>query len=1179
MILKTKSPAFVSAPLSVQSSLGRRLGLICPIVTLFQITSARRGFSLARVDNGRPSGFATFMRFHTGLYSLLVGYSLIVVPLKMGAVDARLMRDPAVSETQIAFVYAGDIWIVAKIGGTAQRLSSPGGEESAPRFSPDGRRIAFTGNYDGNSDIYVIDVLGGLLTRVTHHPAPDRMLAWYPDGAKILYASSMQSGSRRFNQLQSVSALGGLPEKLPLPFAEMAALADDAERVAFTFTRRQGSWSRYRGGTAPDIWLFNLRTLESRNLTLNAATDDAPMWHGDGLYFLSDRGVSKRFNLWFYSLVDETIRQITHFEKVDVRSASIGPLDIVFEANGRLHVLNLDSQEHHIVEVDVVTDLSTLKPLVIGVGKLIEDVAVSPSGKRVVASARGELFSVPEEHGPIINLTQSSGVAERYPALSPDGKSLAYWTDRDGEYQLAVRPAAAPGNERIVTSLGPGYRYHLSWSPDSERVAFIDEKQQIWICRLEDSNLMEVDQARSWLHGSLQVSLQDFRPNWLSDSRWLTWSRLLDNGNAAVFVFDTTSGEKHQITAGFYSDHDPVFDPGGDYLFYLTEREMSAVYGSLDQEMWTYVNSTRIAALPLKPHTASPLSLRNDIEEASEEGAEDDSKESQESADQTDEETSEIEDTSEDGSNSKTDGQDEGDADDLPEPVEIEFEEMERRLVILPPRAGNYRGLSVTEKALFYLRNPNTGEHESKSDLLLFDFDERKEEKVLEDVNQFTLSSNLERILIRRQQQYVIVDAKKGQEFEKPLRTAKIEMRVDPRSEWQQMFSDSWRLYRDFFYDEALHGIDWTALRGQYSRLLQDAVTRWDVNHVIGGLISEVNASHVRLGGGDTEDSRSLNVGMLGVDWALDQDAYRIREIIRGASWDATTRSPVDQPGIEIAEGDYVLAVNYQTLVSTTDPWASFAGLANQTVSLSVNSSPTLDGAREVLVKTMSWSSEAGLRHLAWVEANRKRVEEGSNGKVGYIYMPNTSDAGQDNLMRQFKAQQDLPALIIDERFNAGGKLANRFLELLDRKPFAYLATRFGPDDRSPAVAHFGPQVMLINGWAGSGGDALPWYFKTAGRGPVIGVRTWGGLVGPAVGHRLIDGGSISVPPMRLYDPSGVWFTEGHGVDPDIEVPEDPSALARGTDTQLERAIQEALRLLDEPGRFLVPGTPAPEIR
>lgn len=1113
--------------------------------------------------------------------------SLAVSPYARGTVDARLLRDPAVSETHIAFVYAGDIWVVRKTGGTAQRLSSPPGEESQPQFSPDGRRIVFTGNYDGNPDLYVIDATGGPVTRASHHPAADRALGWYPKSGSILFASTMQSGSGRFNQLYTVNPSGGLPERLPIPYAEMAALSADEQWVAFTFTGRQRSWKRYRGGTAPDLWLFNLQTLESRNITQNAATDDTPMWRGQTLYFLSDRGEAQRFNLWAYSLSDHTVRQVTHFLDTDVRSASIGPADIVFEASGRLHLLDLANEEHHALEIDVVTDLSTLKPEIKRVGDQIQDASLSPSGKRIVMEARGDLFSVPAEHGPVINLTQSSGVAERFPALSPDGKSLAYWTDRNGEYELAVRPAEKPGAERIVLSPGPGFRYHLFWSPDSAKVAFIDQAQKIWICTIADGKLIEADQARSWLHGALQ----GFRADWSADSRWLTWSRLLDNGNLALFVFDTASGERHQLTAGFYSDYHPVFAPNGKHLYFQTERAMNAVYGSLDREMWTYVNSTRLAALPLRPDVASPLRPRNDSETA--DGTKDEKKEEgkpgqtdapeKKEVDQADAATATATEEKPSEDSKKEEAKKEQDKDKSkdkkPAPVEIDFADIERRVILLPPDAGNYGEMTATEDFLFYVRLPNAGSGQSESKLLAFDFKERKEETVLDNVNAFALSADRKKLLVNRGPQWAVVDAKKGQKFEKPLRVSELEMKVDPRAEWRQIFDESWRLYRDFFYDPALHGIDWPGLRERYGRLLQDTVTRWDVNYVVNELISEVNASHVRTGGGDTEESKRAGVGMLGIDWSVDKGAYRIKSIVRAAPWDAENRSPLAEPGINASAGDYILAVNHMPLDTAVDPWAAFAGLEGQTVLLTINENPSSEGARDILVKTMTWNEEAELRHDAWVEANRKRVAEASKGTIGYIYMPNTAGAGQDNLMRQFKAQQDLPALIIDERFNAGGQLANRFLELLARKPFAYLATRHGPDDRSPAVAHFGPQVMLINGWAGSGGDALPWYFKTAKRGPILGVRTWGGLVGPAMGHRLIDGGGITVPPMRLYDPEGKWFAEGHGVEPDIEVVEDPSALARGTDVQLERAIQEAQRLLQDPGRFHPPATPAPEIR
>jgi tricorn protease len=1100
----------------------------------------------------------------------------------VGNVDARLLRDPAVSQTQIAFVYAGDIWVVPKTGGTAMRLSSPPGEESSPRFSPDGSRIAFTGNYDGNSDIYLIGSMGGPVRRVTHHPEADRVLEWYGDGESLLLASRMQSGSRRFAQLHRMNAEGGLPERLPVPYAEQAALSEDGKWVAFTFTRRQVSWKRYRGGTAPDIWLFNLETLESRNISGNVATDDTPMWHGQKLYFLSDRGASQRFNVWCYSLPDGSTETVTQFEDIDVRSASIGPADIVFEAGGRLHRLDLASHTHQPVEIRVVTDLATLKPETRKVGDLVESMDLSPSGKRAVVAARGELFSVPAEHGPILQLTHSSGAAERYPAWSPDGKTLAYWTDREGEYELALRPAEAPGEEEIVTRLGAGYRYRLFWSPDSKRLAFIDHAQRIWVFGIDGSSLVEVDQARWWLHNALEA----FRAAWSADSRWLAWARPTDNGNDAIFVFDTRDGEKRQLTSAFYRDSTPVFDPAGKYLFYQTDREMQALYGSIDPEMWTYANSARIAALPLRADVISPLAPRNDTEveaEADKSAKDDDGATEAEAVDDAAGDETKGEE-SVDGANgeSQDKGKDKGKdkaKDKTPPEVEIEFDNIERRLVLLPPEAGNYDQLETADDLVIYLRRPNTGSAEKQSRLLAFNLKDREEVTILDDVDRFTISGDRNKLLVSRKEQHAIIDARKDQKFEKPLRTGQLERIVDPPAEWRQIFTESWRWYRDFFYDPALHGLDWAGLRERYAKLMEDAVTRWDVNHVIGELISEINASHVRIGGGDTEEAPQAGVGMLGIDWALDQGAFRVAAIVRAGPWDAELRSALDQPGVKIAEGDYILAVNRRPLEAGSDPWSAFAGLEKRTVLLTVNGSPIMDGAREVLVETMSWEEEANLRHLAWVEANRRRVEEASQGRIGYIYMPNTGAAGQNNLMRQFKAQHHLPALIIDERFNAGGQLANRFLELLGRRPFAYLATRYGPNNRSPAVAHYGPQVMLINGWAGSGGDALPWYFRTANRGPILGVRTWGGLIGPAMSHRLIDGGSIVVPPMRLYGPEGRWFAEGHGVDPDIEVIEDPGALARGVDVQLERAITEATRLLVTTDHPQPPATPAPEIR
>lgn len=1093
---------------------------------------------------------------------------LLCSGLPSRAIDARLLRQPDVSQTHITFVYAGDIWIVSKEGGTAERLSSPPGEETFPKFSPDGSKIAFVGNYDGNPDICVVPATGGAVSRITHHPGGERMLGWYPDGKAILFASGMQSGSYRFMQLYKVNAMGGLPEKLPIPYAEMASLSSDAQWVAYTPTMRQGTWKRYRGGTAPDVWLFNLRTLESSNMTDDPATDDTPMWHGQTIYFLSDRGPSQHFNVWAFSLEKKALRQVTRFEDKDVHSASMGPSDLVFEAGGQIHLLNLETEQYRPVDIKVVTDLAALKPQVKSASKLVQDASLSPGGKRVAFEARGEIFSVPAEHGPVFDLTQSSGSAERSPAWSPDGKQVAYWTDRTGEYELAIRPADTRGEEKILTTLGPGFRYQLFWSPDSSKIAFIDNKMVIRICTVADKSLTQVDELQWLMHGELEA----FRMNWSPDSRWLAYSRVQENANDVIWVFDTKSNQKHQLTSGFYSDRLPAFDPEGKYLYLLTDREMSPIFGALDENAWVYANATRIAAVALRADVPSPLAPRNDTE--GEEGKQDESKkEAKDKAGSDDDKKKESE--------SQKDSADKPAKDKKKEapPVTIDFENLERRLVVLPPDAGNYYSLAAVSGKIVYLRLPDSGSSQKKNRLAAFDLKERKEETILEDVHAFEISADGKKMLVRKQDQYAIVEPKKDQKFEKQLALDKLEMTVDPKAEWRQIFADAWRFNRDFFYDPKIHGLDWAALREQYGKLLDDAVTRWDVNFVVGELIGELNASHTYRGGGDLESGRSRGTGLLGIDWALENGAYRIKTILRGAVWDHQRRSPLDQPGLKVNEGDYILAVNHKPLNSTEDPWAAFEGLQKQTVALTINQKPGFDGAREVLVETLSGSEEAELRQLAWVESNRRRVEQASNGRIGYIYMPDTSMDGQNNLMRQFKAQWHLPGLVIDERFNSGGRLADRFLELLGRRSYGYLGWRNGKDQQLPPVAHFGPQVMLINGWAGSGGDAFPWYFHTAKRGLLIGTRTWGGLIGPAMGHRLIDGGTVVVPPCRLYGPEGKWFAEGHGVDPDILVVEDPSAMARGMDVQLERGIQEVEKRLLEGGYRQPPSRPEYEKR
>jgi len=1064
--------------------------------------------------------------------------TLLLPATAAAQVDARMLREPDVSATHITFVYAGDIWIVPKTGGTAQRLSSPLGEESFPRFSPDGSQIAYTGNYDGNEDVYVIPTLGGTPTRITYHPMPDRLVDWHPDGKRVMFASLRESGRLRYSQLFLSPATGGVATKLPVPYGEFGSFSADGNILAYMpLSRDFRTWKRYRGGWAPDIWLFNLRDSTARNITQNDANDAHPMMHGTTLYFLSDRGPNKRYNIWAMDEGTGAARQVTTFTDFDITFPAIGPDDIVFEAGGRLYVMSLATEKPVEVKVNVVTDLATLKPRSERVGNLIQWAGISPTGKRAAFVARGDLFTVPAEHGPVLNLSRSSGTAERYVTWSPDGKSVAYWSDKSGEYELTVRAADGTGEERKLTSMGAGFRYAPQWSPDSKKVAFADQNMRFYLYDFDRNRVTRIDSSAVWMgHGALA----NMAFNWSSDSRWLTYARPVTSSNAAVFLYDATEGQLHQATSGYYSDIQPVFDPDGKYLYYMSNRNFEPVYGDFDNS-WTYPNATAIMAVGLQKDVPSPLAPRNDMEKA-------------EGADKTDK-------------TDKTDKADKADkagetakADTAKKPVAIDLDGFEARAVMLPPKPGNYNRLSAVKGKVVYVRGARTGSGENESPLVYYDLEEREEKTVLGDVNTYLLSADGKKALVTNTGRWAIIDLKPGAKMDKPLRTAEMETDVNPRAEWRQMFTDAYRFERDFFYDANMHGVDWSALRDRYGKLIDDAVTRWDVNFVIGEFIAELSSSHSYRGGGDLENGPNRGVGMLGVDFALENGAFRIKHIVRGGPWD-DAHSPLDAPGVAVSEGDYILAVNDIPLDTSKEPYAAFAGLTSAPVLLTINGTPSMDGARTVLVQPLR--SDTDLRYAEWIEQRRKRVDEATNGRVGYIYVQSTGVDAQGELVKQFMAQSRKEGLIIDERWNSGGQIPDRFIELLNRPALSYWATRNGESWQWPPVANFGPKVMLINGWSGSGGDAFPFYFREAKLGPLIGKRTWGGLIGISGAPELVDGGSVTVPTFRMYDVRGKWFPEGSGVAPDIEVEDDPSIIVRGRDPQLERAIQEVMKAVE----------------
>ncbi|MBN2138908.1 MAG: PD40 domain-containing protein [Sedimentisphaerales bacterium] len=1078
------------------------------------------------------------------------------------APDARMLRFPDISAERIVFVYAGDLWTVPRQGGLARKLSSPKGQEMFPKFSPDGQTIAFSGNYDGNTDVYIVDVDGGTPERLTHHSATDLVVEWYPDGKSILYRSRMFSPSNRFNRFFKQPVAGGLPETLPMPYGELATFSPDAKKMVFQFISREfRTWKRYRGGMASDIWLYDFDNKDSKKLTDFAGTDALPMWHENTIYFLSDRDENKKLNIWAYDLESGKTRQVTKFAEYDVKWPSIGPDAIVFENAGRLHLLDLANETSQPVLLQVPADLPRARKRLKSVSGNIENYAVSPSGRRALFEARGEIFTVPEKHGSVRDITNTPGIAERYPAWSPDGKTVAYFSDRTGEYELYTRSGDGKGQEKQITKDGSAFRYSPVWSPDSRKIAFSDKTGSLFIVEIETGTPKFIDKDE-WS----TMRSYSFSP----DSRWLAYAKTMPNRNGAVMIYDSEQQETHQVTGDYYDDRNPVFDIEGDYLFFCSDRDFRPVYGDMDYT-WIYPNATEIYAATLRKDVGSPIAPRSDEEytekedkdkkdkaDKNDEKAESD--DSAEKSDETDPNAAADEDTGKDDKEEKDK--------DKAEPVKIDFDGFENRIVKMPIDAGNIGSLSCVKGKLVFSRYLPAGTADRgrpSGTLLYYDLKEREEKTVISKISSYDVSADGKKVIYRSNSTYGIIDLAAGKKVgDGEISAGKLKAWIDPHAEWRQIFTEAWRLQRDFFYDPNMHGLDWNAIKERYKVLLDYVVDREDLNYVIGEMIAELNASHTYVRGGDIEYPDSISVGLLGCDFELDEEnnAYRISKIYEGAVWDADVRSPLRQPGIEVNEGDYLLAVNGKKVDTSKDPWAAFQGLAGEVVALTISDKPEIEGAREVNVKPDS--SEFRLRNLAWIESNRQKVREATNNRVGYVYVPDTSRNGQNELVRQFTPQWNKEALIIDERFNSGGQIPDRFIELLDRPVYNYWARRDHRDWRSPFVAHDGPKVMLTNGWSGSGGDAFPYYFRKAGLGPLVGTRTWGGLIGISGNPQPIDGGYVSVPTFGFWNTEGRWDVEGYGVDPDYPLENEPHKMAQGRDPQLEKAIEVILDLLEK---------------
>lgn len=1068
--------------------------------------------------------------------------------------NAGLFRFPDVSATQIVFSYANDLWVVPKSGGQAIKISSPPGQESFPRFSPDGKSIAFSGNYDGNIDVYRTSLDGGVPVRLTYFGGSDRVVDWTPDGKNILFASGRESGKERFNQFFTISKEGGPASKLPLAYAEYGSYSPDGSQLAVVF-RSQAfrNWKRYRGGTTADIYLYDLKNNTSKNISGDTdAGEEFPMWIGNTIYFISDRGAENRMNLWSYDVASGNRKQLTHYKDFDIQFPAAGPSDIVYEMGGFLHLYSIVDGQDRKISISVNTDAPALRNRTENVQSFIMGGHISPDGNRVVLEARGDIFSLPSAEGFTKNITASSGVADRDPGWSPDGTKIAWWSDADGEYQLYVKDLRNEEAPKKITQFKNGFRYHVFWSPDSKKIAFIDQTGLIQIVHIANGNIEKVDKALSWMHGNLE----GFQVGWSPDSKYLAYFRDLDNQHDAIFIYDLDAKKTNQVTSGYYNARNPVFDPSGKYLYVLTGQNFTPSYSDLDNS-FVYANTTMIGVISLQKDTKFVLAPKNDtvvykLTEEDKLPKVDTTKAKEAKKEKT------VAEMKQAAKNTL-----------------IDFDGLEQRLYLLPVNAGNLNSLSVTKDKVYFMRFPNTGSSTFSGALKYFDLEKKEEKTVMDNVNGYVLCFNNDKAFVIAGGKYAVIPVSENARIDKLIPVSDMVMTIQPKEEWKQLFNDTWRMERDYFYDANMHGVNWNEVKLKYGKLLESAITREDVNYLIGEMIGELNASHTYQGGGDLENTRRSNVGYLGINWQPDGKYYKVGKILHGGKWDAEVYSPLDYSGINIPEGSYILAVNGMPITTDKEPFAAFATLADKTVELTYNSKPSFEGAKTAIVKTIG--SEFRLRNLDWIEGMRKRVEEATNGQVGYVFVPSTGVDGQNELVRQLSAQTDKKGLIVDERFNNGGQIPDRFIELLDRKPLAFWATRDGKPWSWPPNVLFGPRVMLINGWSGSGGDAFPFYFKKRQLGPLIGTRTWGGLIGISGVPALIDGGSITVPSFRMYDENG-WFKEGHGVDPDINVPEDLGALAKGIDPQLEKAIETVLELIKTKG-FTAPKVPAAEKR
>ncbi|MGH8137769.1 MAG: S41 family peptidase [Steroidobacteraceae bacterium] len=1072
-----------------------------------------------------------------------------------------LLRNPSLSADRIAFLYADDIWTVAREGGEARRLTSIGHVAEGPYFSPDHQRIAYSAKDHGLTDVYVINADGGVPRRLTWEPTGNHVAGWTPDSKEVLF-TSQHSSYADFPRLYRVQADGtGSPEVLPLPSANEGSFSGDGTTLAYVPVRQwQRAWKRYRGGQTTAVWLVNLKTLDLEKIPRENSNDSHPVWSGTTVYFLSDR--NGPVSLFSYDAGSKQVQQVIDNHGFDLKTVGAGPGALVYEQFGSLHLYDLATHQEHVVPVTIRGDLPHLAPRLAKVpAKAVENLGVSPTGERIVVEARGDIFTVPAEKGNTRNLTGTPGTAERDAAWSPDGKSIAYFSDASGEYQLYVRDQNGLRAPKVI-DLGPdpSFYYGPRWSPDSRHIAFTDKHLRIWYVDVAGGKPVKIDTGlRGSFGGRTELS-------WSPDSQWIAYTRDLESQLQAIFFYSLATHSSRRITDGMSNAAHPVFDPSGKYLYFTASTNNGPSDAGIDLSSLDRATDSGVYVVVLSRTGASPVPPESDDEnkKKDESAASDDAgKGGKEQADK--EQTPDAADEKKGKGRKKPD--------EKPKPTVVDLDGIGNRILSLPIPARNYVDLSVGKTGVLFLaEGPAVGRPSEEGgtpirSLWRFTTKERKTEAVLGGLSAYKVSFDGEKLVYTRHESWFLApiselkpgaaDASPG----KPVDNGGLWAGLDPRAQWRQMFRESWRIERDFLYDPHFHGLDLARIQAKYLPYLDGLGSREEFTYLSEEMLGEIQLGHVFVGG-PPEAQDTPKPGLLGADYTVDHNRYRFARIFNGQNWTPSLTAPLTLPGIDIVAGDYLLAVNGRELYASDNLDSFFDGTAGKQTVVRVGKKADGSDGRDVTVVPVD--SEQGLRNLDWIESNRRKVDALSGGKVAYIWMPNTGGAGYSNFNRYFYAQLDKQAVVLDERYNEGGFIADYIVSVLGQRQLSGAIERDGEPVHDPEGAIFGPKAMIINQSAGSGGDAMPWYFRKAKLGTLVGTRTWGGLVGIGGYPTLIDGGHVTAPRYAVYGLDGAWEVEGHGIPPDVEVEELPKDVAAGHDAQLERAVQIVLEQLKE---------------